>query len=284
MADRDCIWRCCGSDHRFGVVARFAKSSVHRTSHRFQRLTEKMAAKEKELDGFAVRCRGIVKEFGSGQTRIRVLRGIDLDVRLGETTFLVGPSGCGKTTLISVIAGLLKPNEGSLEVMGRDLIAMRSGRLVDFRANNLGFIFQQFNLLPALNAAENAAVPLIVQGFGFRKAVRAAEALLDRLEMGKHKHKYPNQLSGGQQQRIAIARALVHEPRLVICDEPTASLDAETGHAVMELLRELASASDRAVIVVTHDNRIYPFADRIVSMTDGQIVSSDTPSTTSKSL
>lgn len=242
-----------------------------------------MAAKEKELDGFAVRCRGIVKEFGSGQTRIRVLRGIDLDVRLGETTFLVGPSGCGKTTLISVIAGLLKPNEGSLEVMGRDLIAMRSGRLVDFRANNLGFIFQQFNLLPALNAAENAAVPLIVQGFGFRKAVRAAEALLDRLEMGKHKHKYPNQLSGGQQQRIAIARALVHEPRLVICDEPTASLDAETGHAVMELLRELASASDRAVIVVTHDNRIYPFADRIVSMTDGQIVSSDTPSTTSKS-
>lgn len=242
-----------------------------------------MAAKEKELDGFAVRCRGIIKEFGSGQTRIRVLRGIDLDVRLGETTFLVGPSGCGKTTLISVIAGLLKPNEGSLEVMGRDLIAMRSGRLVDFRANNLGFIFQQFNLLPALNAAENAAVPLIVQGFGFRKAVRAAEALLDRLEMGKHKHKYPNQLSGGQQQRIAIARALVHEPRLVICDEPTASLDAETGHAVMELLRELASASDRAVIVVTHDNRIYPFADRIVSMTDGQIVSSDTPPTTSKS-
>lgn len=234
-----------------------------------------MANNEPKLDGYAVRCRGIVKEFGSGQARIRVLRGVDLDVRLGETTFLIGPSGCGKTTLISVVAGLLKPNEGSLEVMGRDVLAMRGGRLVDFRANNLGFIFQQFNLLPALNAAENAAVPLIVQGCSFRKAVRAAETLLDKLEMGKHKHKYPNQLSGGQQQRIAIARALVHEPRLVICDEPTASLDAETGHAVMELLRELASTPDRAVIVVTHDNRIYPFADRIVSMTDGQIVSSD---------
>lgn len=221
----------------------------------------------------AVQCRGVIKEFGSGQARIRVLRGIDLDIYAGETTFLVGPSGCGKTTLISVIAGLLRPNEGTVSLYGEMTSQMRGGALVHFRAINLGFVFQQFNLLPALNAAENAAVPLVVQGMSLSKAVRKASELLERLEMGKHKNKYPNQLSGGQQQRIAIARALVHNPRLVICDEPTASLDAQTGHAVMEMLQELASAPDRAVIVVTHDSRIYSFADRIATMSDGQITS-----------
>ena len=221
----------------------------------------------------AVHCRGVVKEFGSGQAKIRVLRGIDLDIQIGETTFLVGPSGCGKTTLISVIAGLLRPNEGNVEMFGEKTSKMPSGKLVRFRSTMLGFIFQQFNLLPALTAAENAAVPLVVQGMSLSKAVRKASELLERLEMGKHKTKYPNQLSGGQQQRIAIARALVHEPRLVICDEPTASLDAQTGHAVMTMLQELASAPGRAVVVVTHDSRIYSFADRIVTMSDGQILS-----------
>jgi putative ABC transport system ATP-binding protein len=221
----------------------------------------------------AVRCHGIVKEFGAGQTRVQVLRGIDLEVRLGETTFLVGPSGCGKTTLISVIAGLLRPTSGSIELFGLPTHKMSGGSLVQYRSKNLGFIFQQFNLLPALTAAENAAVPLVVQGMSLSKAVRRSGELLKRLEMERHKHKYPNQLSGGQQQRIAIARALVHEPRLVICDEPTASLDAKTGHAVMELLQDLAHSPDRAVIVVTHDTRIYSFADSIAMMSDGQIVS-----------
>lgn len=221
----------------------------------------------------AVRCHGIVKDFGYGQTRIQVLRNVNLEVLAGETTFLVGPSGCGKTTLISVIAGLLRPNSGDVELFGKQTNKMSGGALVQYRANNLGFIFQQFNLLPALTAAENAAVPLVVQGMSLGKAVRKANLLLDRLDMGKHKNKYPNQLSGGQQQRVAIARALVHEPRLVICDEPTASLDAQTGHAVMEMLKELASAPDRAVMVVTHDNRIYSFADRMATMSDGQITS-----------
>jgi putative ABC transport system ATP-binding protein len=221
----------------------------------------------------AVQCRGVVKEFGSGQAKIRVLRGVDLDIQTGETTFLVGPSGCGKTTLISVIAGLLRPNEGTVQLFGEKTSKMPSRELVRFRSTQLGFIFQQFNLLPALTAAENAAVPLVVQGMSLSKAVRKACELLDRLEMGKHRTKYPNQLSGGQQQRIAIARALVHEPRLVICDEPTASLDAQTGHAVMTMLQELASAPERAVVVVTHDSRIYSFANRIVTMSDGQILS-----------
>ncbi len=221
--------------------------------------------------GIAVQCRQITKEFGSGPTRARVLDGIDLDVYLGEQTFIVGPSGCGKTTLVSVIAGLLAATDGQLQVLGRNLRTLRGSKLVSFRAQNLGFIFQQFNLLPSLSALENAAVPLIVQGTGYRRALEAAEQLLARLGMQEHRNKYPNQLSGGQQQRVAIARSLVHSPKLVICDEPTASLDAQSGRAVMEMLKELSMSEDRAVIVVTHDNRIFSFADRIAFIADGRI-------------
>ncbi len=219
----------------------------------------------------AVQCRGVVKEFGTGQTRMRVLRGIDVDIELGKTTFLVGPSGCGKTTLVSVMAGLLTATEGSIRVLGNDLAKLRSSALIDFRARNLGFVFQQFNLIPALNAAENAAVPLVIQGQSMHRATQQAERLFEKLDMAKHRFKYPNQLSGGQQQRVAVARALIHQPKLIICDEPTASLDAEAGHAVMELLSELASAPDRAVLVVTHDSRIFSFADTIVYLSDGQV-------------
>ncbi len=219
----------------------------------------------------AVQCRGVVKEFGTGQTRIRVLRGIDVDIELGKSTFLVGPSGCGKTTLVSVMAGLLTATEGSIQVLGKDLAKLRSSALIDFRARNLGFVFQQFNLIPALNAIENAAVPLIIQGQSMHQATKQAKRLFEKLDMAEHRFKYPNQLSGGQQQRVAVARALVHQPKLIICDEPTASLDAETGHAVMELLGELAAAPDRAVLVVTHDSRIFSFADTIVYLSDGQV-------------
>jgi len=231
----------------------------------------------------AVCCRGIVKDFGSGQALTRVLRGVDLDVRFGEKTFLVGQSGCGKTTLISIIAGLLTSTAGSLTVLGEDLGKLRGGRLVDFRSRNLGFIFQQFNLLPSLNAAENAAVSLIGQGMAFSKAVKLATDMLDKLEMGAHARKYPSQLSGGQQQRVAISRALLHDPRLVICDEPTASLDAEAGQAVMRLLSTMAAAKDRAVIIVTHDTRIFSFADRIAHMADGRVSHVDSGETLTKS-
>lgn len=226
----------------------------------------------------AVACRGIIRDFGAGQAVTRVLHGIDLEVFVGEITFLVGPSGCGKTTLISIIAGLLNPTSGSIHLFGEEIGAMRSSRLVDFRSKNIGFIFQQFNLLPSLTAAENAAVPLIGQGMSFRKAVAEAVATLEQLEMGKHAKKYPNQLSGGQQQRVAVARSLVHHPRLIICDEPTASLDATTGQAVMEMLKKLASSIDRAIIVVTHDNRIFSFADRIAHIADGKIREIERPS------
>jgi putative ABC transport system ATP-binding protein len=221
----------------------------------------------------AVECRAVEKDFGRGQTRIRALRGVDLQVPLGELTMLVGPSGCGKTTLLSIIAGVLHATGGEVEVLGERIASLAGDRLVQFRRKHLGFVFQQFNLLPALTAAENAAVPLLAAGLPRKLSVERAAVLLDRLGMGDRVRAYPSALSGGQQQRVAFARALVHDPRLIVCDEPTSALDAETGNQVMELLAAHAVRPDRATIVVTHDNRIFPFADRIVHMEDGRIVS-----------
>jgi putative ABC transport system ATP-binding protein len=185
---------------------------------------------------------------------------------------LVGPSGCGKTTLLSVIAGLLEPTGGDLGVLGQTLGRMPARDRVLFRRRNLGFVFQQYNLLPSLSGAENAAMPLLAAGVPRRSAVARAQSLLERLGLGNRSSAPPRELSGGQQQRIALARALVHEPRLVVCDEPTSALDAKAGRTVMELLTATAVRPDRAVIVVTHDSRVFDFADAIAHMDDGRIV------------
>ncbi len=220
---------------------------------------------------FAAECRSVEKDFGSGETRIRALRSVDLEIPFGELTMLVGPSGCGKTTLLSVIAGVLNATSGEVQVLGERLDSLSGDRLVQFRRKNLGFVFQQFNLLPALTAAENAAIPLLASGLPRKRSVERAADLLAELGMADRVHAYPSQLSGGQQQRVAFARALVHEPRVLVCDEPTSALDAETGHQVMELLASHAVGPDRATIVVTHDNRVFQFADRIARMEDGHI-------------
>jgi putative ABC transport system ATP-binding protein len=219
----------------------------------------------------AISCRGITKEYGSGNALVRALRGVDLDIRPGELTLLVGPSGCGKTTLLSVIAGILDPTDGSLSVLGTDLVKTTSRKRVKFRGKNIGFVFQQFNLLPALTAAENVTVPLILAGWSRRRAMEKAVQLLKSLGMGDRLHNLPGKLSGGQQQRVAIARSLIHDPRILVCDEPTSALDAKTGHAIMRLLRRVALEHDRAVVIVTHDNRVYEFGDRIAHMEDGRI-------------
>lgn len=219
----------------------------------------------------AIEVKGIVKEFPAGDTPVRVLHGIDVGINAGELTYLVGESGSGKTTLISIIAGILYPTEGSVSVFGTDIYALTDTGLVTFRLGTIGFIFQQYNLLPTLTAAENAAVPLIAAGVARREATERATELLAKLNIGDHAHKFPRQLSGGQQQRVAIARALVHAPRLVVCDEPTAALDAKSGRRVMDLLREVALSSERAVIIVTHDTRVFDLADRILVMEDGRI-------------
>lgn len=219
----------------------------------------------------AVECQSVQKEFGHGGGKVFALRGVDLDVRYGAMTMLVGPSGCGKTTLLSVIAGLLNRTRGEVKVLGEDLDALPGRQQILFRRKNLGFVFQQYNLLPALTAAENGAVPLLAAGVPRRKAIKEAESLLDRLGMKDRVNALPKQLSGGQQQRVAITRALIHQPRLIVCDEPTAALDADAGQAVMELLSKEAVKPERAVIVVTHDSRIFNFAHTIARMDDGRI-------------
>jgi putative ABC transport system ATP-binding protein len=227
-----------------------------------------------EADGLsvAVRIRGLSKGFGSGEQRVLALRDVDWDVYAGQLTMLVGPSGCGKTTLLSVVAGILDSDAGDVAIFGQSLTAMKDRTRTSFRARNIGFVFQQYNLLPALTAAENAAIPLVIDGWSRERAVRRAGEVLNALGMGKKLGSLPSALSGGQMQRVAIARALVHEPRLLVCDEPTAALDHETGMTVMGLLRSAAVRPDRAVIVVTHDNRIFRFGEQIAHMDDGRIV------------
>jgi putative ABC transport system ATP-binding protein len=220
-----------------------------------------------------VQCRDVLKIYGRGNAEVHALRGVDLDVYAGELTMLVGPSGCGKTTLLSVVAGILRPTSGTVLALGTDLTQLSSWRRTAFRRERVGFVFQQFNLLPSLTAAENAAVPLVIQGQSKRRAVAAAKELLGKMDMADRVNNLPGQLSGGQQQRVAIARALVHHPQLLVCDEPTSALDARTGHTILELLRTIAVEGDRAVIIVTHDPRIFEFADTMAKMDDGRIVS-----------
>jgi putative ABC transport system ATP-binding protein len=224
------------------------------------------------LSDIAVQCRGVQKAFGNGGGKVLALRGVDLDVSYGAMTLLVGPSGCGKTTLLSVIAGLLNTTGGEVTVLGEQIERLPGSQQILFRRKNLGFLFQEYNLLPALTAAENGALPLLAAGVSRRNAIKEAKRLLDALGMGDRADALPKQLSGGQQQRVALARALIHKPSLLVCDEPTAALDADTGHVVMELLAAEAVRPERAVLVVTHDNRIFGFADTIARMDDGRIV------------
>ncbi|MCX7666283.1 MAG: ABC transporter ATP-binding protein [Gemmataceae bacterium] len=226
---------------------------------------------KQDRSNIAVSCHKITKEFGSGDTKVQVLRGVNAEISFGEMSLLVGPSGCGKTTLISIICGLLDPTEGDLFVLNENVGKMSGRKKTAFRSQNVGFVFQQYNLLPALTAEENAAIPLVISGMKKRQAVARAAEVLNQVGLGNKLKSLPSQLSGGQQQRVAIARALVHNPRLLVCDEPTAALDAKSGQTVMELLTQVGRQKDRAVIVVTHDSRVYKFGDRIIEMNDGLI-------------
>jgi putative ABC transport system ATP-binding protein len=222
----------------------------------------------------AVRVENVTKTFPNGDTPTYALREASFEARCGALSMIVGPSGCGKTTLLSVICGTLAIDSGRIEVFGQELGDMTDAEITGFRSRNVGFIFQQFNLIPTLSVVENVSVPLILQGWNHRAAEKKAAAVLEEVGLGKRLFSFPKQLSGGQQQRVAISRALVHDPKLIICDEPTASLDAKTGHHALELLKQSACRPDRCVIVVTHDSRIFSFADWIAEMEDGRVVKS----------
>jgi len=223
-------------------------------------------------NGIAVYCKGVTKTYATGATKVLAIRGVDLEVHMGELLMLVGPSGCGKTTLISVIAGILDHDEGECLVFEQDVRAMGQTQKTRYRGANIGFIFQAYNLIPTLSVIENVAVPLLILGKSRAEAHARAKEMLELVDLADKLHVLPSQLSGGQQQRVAIARALVHRPRLIVCDEPTSALDADTGRLVMEVLRQTALSEYRSLIIVTHDNRIFNFADRIARMDDGRIV------------
>lgn len=226
----------------------------------------------------AVQTRHVSKDFIVGERPVRVLHDVSVEIRDRELTMIVGPSGCGKTTLISIMTGILSPTEGDVEIFGQALSQLSDEEKVLMRRHDIGFIFQQYNLLPALSVAENACLALLAAGVPYEVALERARVVMARLGMAAQVDKLPRQLSGGEQQRVAIARALVHNPRLIVCDEPTAALDGQTGAAVLEILREIADTEGRAVVVVSHDERIYKFADRILRMEDGRIVEDILPS------
>jgi putative ABC transport system ATP-binding protein len=236
-----------------------------------QSMNDSAHTMERAIATAVVRCRDITKSYGAGEARTQALRGVDLDVRSGELLMLVGPSGCGKTTLISVIAGILDQDGGQCSLFGQDLTRFTGRERVRFRGSHIGFVFQAFNLVPTLTVAENVAVPLLINGVKRDKALARAAWQLEQVGLAGREKDLPAQFSGGQQQRVAIARALVHDPQLVVCDEPTSALDHQTGTRVLEMLKSLAMAQNRALVIVTHDQRIFRYADRIAHMDDGMI-------------
>lgn len=217
----------------------------------------------------------INKTFKTRDVENHVLFDIDQDFKYGEITLLVGPSGCGKTTLISIIGGILNAETGEVYVFDKRIDNLKEKEITKFRRENLGFIFQQHNLIPTLTVKENISIPLKIIGKKDSFINQRADEILEKVNLSDKKNAMPRELSGGQQQRVAIARALIHDPKMVICDEPTASLDGKTGHRVVELLKEVALEEDRAVIIVTHDPRIFEYGDRKLTMDDGKIIADE---------
>jgi putative ABC transport system ATP-binding protein len=210
--------------------------------------------------------------FASGSESFKALQGVDLNIYAGDIELLMGPSGSGKTTLLSILAGILTPTSGKVNLLGTEITKLSNNELARFRLANIGFIFQGFNLFPALTALENVEVALNIKGIKGKAAKKEAQLLLDNVGLGNKAQMLPRNLSGGQKQRVAIARALTGHPRLIMADEPTASLDSHSGHAVIELLRKLAKDQGCTVLIVTHDPRIVDVADRIVYLEDGILV------------
>lgn len=220
----------------------------------------------------AIKASGIQKWFGEGEAKTLALRGVDLEADFGEIVYIVGPSGSGKTTLLSVLSGILRPNAGSVQVEGTDIWGLESNQLAEFRRNKIGFVFQDYHLFPRLTTAENVAIPLILKKRDWQESIDQAVKYLDVVGLRNRADLPPVKLSGGEQQRVAIARAIVGQPDILIMDEPTASLDGETGRSVVSFVHKNLLNENRCIVVVTHDERIYEFATRILHMEDGQLL------------
>ncbi|MGN3965790.1 ABC transporter ATP-binding protein [Burkholderia gladioli] len=223
------------------------------------------------MSELAIDARGLDKGFGSGETRTRALDGVSMQARFGQMLLIVGPSGSGKTTLLSVISGILRPDAGSVSIDGVDLWSLGKDRIAEFRLHRIGFVFQDYHLFPRLSTAENVAIPLILKRLPWDQAMRAACAQLEVVGLGNRARMPPAKLSGGEQQRVAIARAIVGRPDLLILDEPTASLDGDTGKMIIDFVKHKVLSPTRCIVVVTHDARIFEYADRILRMEDGKL-------------
>lgn len=216
--------------------------------------------------------RDITKTFREGAETVPVLRGVSLDLHPGEIVALEGPSGSGKTTLLSIVGCILTPTEGDLVIAGEAVDKKKPERLPEVRKKSIGFVFQQFNLFPALTAAENVEYALNVKGVRGKKASDEADRVLDAVGLGERKHFLPRDLSGGQKQRVAVARALAGSPPILLADEPTANLDSHVGMQVLEMFRDLAKKEDRALLIVTHDPKVRSVSDRVLKIEDGKLV------------
>lgn len=219
----------------------------------------------------SIKCSGIKKSFVNGENKTEALRGVNLEIRDNTLTLLVGPSGSGKTTLLSIIETILTPDEGDLFLLGHDVNKMKELERAQFRNKNIGVVFQALHLIPTLTVLENVILPLVIKGENENKAKKKGQGLLAQLNIQEKMNFSPAQLSRGQQQRAAIARALVNDSKIILCDEPTGSLDQKNGHTFMTILRDLASQGDRTILVITHDHRIFSFADHIININDGLI-------------
>lgn len=213
----------------------------------------------------------VSKTFGSGHTAVKAVDDVSLDINAGDIILIMGPSGSGKTTLLSMIGTLMRASSGSVSLSGKNLSELSKHDLAAVRLREFGFIFQAFNLLSALNAVENVMVPALIGGKSSGEAHAKAASLLEKLHLEDRLHNLPKDLSGGEKQRVAVARALINDPKLILADEPTANLDSKTGHEVMQLLCEIACLENRAVIIVSHDTRLRDVAKRVITIEDGRL-------------
>jgi putative ABC transport system ATP-binding protein len=221
------------------------------------------------MPDIAIQASGVVKWFGEGEAKTMAVNEVNLNAQFGEMVYIVGPSGSGKTTLLSILSGILRPNSGRVLVEGIDIWALNSDQLADFRLAKIGFVFQDYHLFPRLTTAENVAIPLILKGKEWDEAIHEAEKYLDIVGLKSRSELPPVKLSGGEQQRVAIARAMSAQPDILIMDEPTASLDGDTGQAIVGFVKQNVLNEKRCILVVTHDDRINEFATRILNMEDG---------------
>ena len=219
----------------------------------------------------AISARGLTKGFGEGETYTLAVSEVSFDAYLGEILFIVGPSGSGKTTMLSMVSGILRPDQGTVAIEGTDIWTMSADVLADYRLHRIGFVFQDYHLFPRLTTAENVAIPLIIRRTPWNEALASAHEYLGIVGLANRADIPPVKLSGGEQQRVAIARALAGQPDILILDEPTASLDGDTGRAIISFVREKVLTAKRCILIITHDSRILEFADRILTMEDGKV-------------